>query len=130
MTSTYVQNPPFLSDKNLTENNLKSIKGARILALLGDSITTDHISPAGAIKAESPAGTYLSEKQVNKNNFNSYGSRRGSHDIMVRGTFANVRLRNKITPEKEGGYTKLFPDNEIMPIYQAAKIYIKNEKFL
>ena len=123
LTSTYVQNPPFLSDKNLTENNLKSIKGARILALLGDSITTDHISPAGAIKGESPAGTYLSEKQVNKNNFNSYGSRRGSHEVMVRGTFANVRLRNKITPEKEGGYTRLFPDNEIMPIYEAAKKY-------
>ena len=84
VTSTYVQNPPFLSDKSLTENNLKNIKGARILALLGDSITTDHISPAGSIKEESPAGKYLSEKQVNKNNFNSYGARRGSHDVMVR----------------------------------------------
>ena len=112
MTSTYVQNPPFLSDTNLTENNLKNIKGARILALLGDSITTDHISPAGSIKSESPAGKYLNAKQVSKKDFNSYGARRGSHEVMERGTFANVRLRNKITPEKEGGYTKLFPDNK------------------
>ena len=116
VASTYVQNPPFLSDKSLTENNLRNVKGARILALLGDSITTDHISPAGSIKEQSPAGEYLSQKQVNKHNFNSYGARRGSHDIMVRGTFANVRLRNKITPEKEGGYTKLFPENKVMTI--------------
>ncbi len=125
VASTYVQNPPFLSDKSLTENSLKNIKGARILALLGDSITTDHISPAGSIKEESPAGEYLSQKQVNKYNFNSYGARRGSHDVMVRGTFANVRLRNEITPDKEGGYTKLFPDSKVMTIYEAAEEYKK-----
>ena len=92
---------------------------------MGDSITTDHISPAGSIKEESPAGEYLNQKQVNKHNFNSYGARRGSHDIMVRGTFANVRLRNKITPDKEGGYTKLFPDSNVMTIYEAAEEYKK-----
>ena len=127
VASTYVQNPPFLSDKSLTENNLRNVKGARILALLGDSITTDHISPAGSIKEQSPAGDYLSQKQVNKHNFNSYGARRGSHDIMVRGTFANVRLRNKITPEREGGYTKLFPENKVMTIYDAAEQYKKRK---
>ena len=94
---------------------------------MGDSITTDHISPAGSIKEESPAGRYLSEKQVSQHDFNSYGARRGSHDIMVRGTFANVRLRNKITPQKEGGYTKLFPENEIMTIYEAAEEYKKRK---
>ena len=125
VASTYVQNPPFLSDKSLTENSLTNIKGARILALLGDSITTDHISPAGSIKEESPAGEYLSQKQVNKHNFNSYGARRGSHDVMVRGTFANVRLRNGLTPDKEGGYTKLFPDSKVMTIYEAAEEYKK-----
>ena len=125
ITSTYVQNPPFLSDKSPTKNNLQNIKEARILAILGDSITTDHISPAGSIKEESPAGKYLTGKQVSKNRFNSYGARRGSHDIMVRGTFANVRLRNKITPDKEGGYTKLFPDEKIMTIYDAAEQYKK-----
>ena len=127
LASSYVQNPPFLSDKNLTENNLKNIKEARILALLGDSITTDHISPAGSIKEESPAGKYLSNKQISQYDFNSYGARRGSHDIMVRGTFANVRLRNKITPEKEGGYTKLFPENKVMTIYDASVEYKKRK---
>ena len=125
ISSTYVQNPPFLSDKNLTSSNLKDIKGARILAILGNSITTDHISPAGSIKEESPAGNYLKDKQVSKKDFNSYGARRGSHDIMMRGTFANIRLRNKITPNLEGGYTKIFPDNKTLTIYEAAKEYSK-----
>ena len=123
IASSYIQNPPFLSDEALTKNNLDNIKGARILAILGDSITTDHISPAGSIKEDSPAGNYLKEKQISKNDFNSYGARRGSHDIMIRGTFANIRLRNKITPEKEGGFTKLYPENKIATIYKAADEY-------
>ena len=127
ITSNYVQNPPFLSDKVLTQNNLSSIKGARILAVLGDSITTDHISPAGSIKEDSPAGTFLKEKQVSKEKFNSYGARRGSHDVMIRGTFANIRLKNKITPDKEGGFTKLFPDNKVVTIYDAAQEYKKRK---
>ena len=123
IASSYIQNPPFLSDKALTKNNLDNIKSARILAILGDSITTDHISPAGSIKEDSPAGNYLKEKQIGKNDFNSYGARRGSHDVMIRGTFANIRLRNKITPEKEGGFTKLYPENKIATIYKAADEY-------
>ena len=125
VTSSYVQNPPFLSDKSLTKNNLKNIEGARILALLGDSITTDHISPAGSIKEHSPAGEYLKAKQVSTEEFNSYGARRGSHDVMIRGTFANIRLRNKITPEKEGGFTKLFPEDKLVSIYEASQEYKK-----
>ena len=93
------------------------------MAILGDSITTDHISPAGSIKEDSPAGKFLKNKQVSQKKFNSYGSRRGSHDVMIRGTFANVRLRNKILPEREGGVTKLFPDNKEVTIYEAAKEY-------
>ena len=127
VTSSYVQNPPFLSDKSLTKNNLKNIEGARILALLGDSITTDHISPAGSIKEHSPAGEYLKEKQVSTEEFNSYGARRGSHDVMIRGTFANIRLRNKITPEKEGGFTKLFPEDKLVSIYEASQEYKKKQ---
>tara|TARA_B100001248_G_scaffold262386_1_gene257984 strand:+ start:2573 stop:5224 length:2652 start_codon:yes stop_codon:yes gene_type:complete len=123
ISSSYVQNPPFLSDESLTKNNLDNIKGARILAILGDSITTDHISPAGSIKEDSPAGNYLKEKQIAKNEFNSYGARRGSHDVMIRGTFANIRLKNKITPKEEGGYTKLYPENKIATIYKAADEY-------
>ena len=91
---------------------LSDIKKARILAILGDSVTTDHISPAGSIKEESPAGHYLKEKQVSVEQFNSYGARRGSHEVMIRGTFANIRLKNKITPDKEGGFTKLYPENK------------------
>ena len=127
VTSSYVQNPPFLSDKSLTKNNLKNIEGARILALLGDSITTDHISPAGSIKEHSPAGEYLKAKQVSTEEFNSYGARRGSHDVMIRGTFANIRLRNKITPEKEGGFTKLFPEDKLVSIYEASQEYKKKQ---
>ena len=127
ITSNYVQNPPFLSENTLTQNNLNSVKKARILALLGDSITTDHISPAGSIKEKSPAGQYLQDKQVSKEQFNSYGARRGSHDVMIRGTFANIRLKNKITPDIEGGYTKLFPENKIVTIYDAAQEYKKRK---
>ena len=92
--------------------------------MLGDSVTTDHISPAGAIKYDSPAGLYLSQRQINKENFNSYGSRRGNHEIMMRGTFANIRIRNEIIPDTEGGITRCYVNNKVMPIYDAAMQYI------
>ena len=123
-TSTYIKHPPFFEDKN--EEMLKDISNARILALLGDSVTTDHISPAGNIQEDSPAGLYLSNRQVNQKNFNSYGSRRGNHEIMMRGTFANIRIKNEILPETEGGLTKSFISNQKMSIYDASQEYIKN----
>ena len=123
-TSTYIKHPPFFEDKN--EEMLKNISNARILALLGDSVTTDHISPAGNIQEDSPAGLYLSNRQVNQKNFNSYGSRRGNHEIMMRGTFANIRIKNEILPETEGGLTKSFISNQKMSIYDASQEYIKN----
>jgi len=94
---------------------------------LGDSVTTDHISPAGSIKEDSPAGIYLNNRQVNSNNFNSYGSRRGNHEIMMRGTFANIRIKNEILPGTEGGYTKCFITNKSMPIYDASQEYINHK---
>ena len=123
-TSTYIKHPPFFNDENNID--LYDINNARILALLGDSVTTDHISPAGNIKDDSPAGTYLNERQVSSNNFNSYGSRRGNHEIMMRGTFANVRIKNEILPGTEGGFTKSFVSNKKMSIYDASQEYIKN----
>jgi aconitate hydratase len=102
---------------------VSDIKGARVLAVLGDSVTTDHISPAGAIKADSPAGTYLREHGVEPKDFNSYGSRRGNHEVMVRGTFANIRLRNRLAPGTEGGVTNHQPGGEQMSIYDAAMKY-------
>ena len=123
-TSTYIKHPPFFEKKDNVE--LKDIKDARILALLGDSVTTDHISPAGNIKEDSPAGLYLNNRQVNSKNFNSYGSRRGNHEIMMRGTFANIRIRNEILPGTEGGFTKSFISNNSMPIYDASQEYIKH----
>jgi len=124
-TSTYIKHPPFFDTKNNIE--LKDIKNARILALLGDSVTTDHISPAGSIKEESPAGSYLLDRQINFNNFNSYGSRRGNHEIMMRGTFANIRIKNEILDNVEGGYTKSFVSNKQMSIYEASQEYIDNK---
>jgi aconitate hydratase len=121
--STYIQHPPFFKDLKATPDEIKPIENANILALLGDSITTDHISPAGSIKAESPAGIYLLEKGVKAADFNSYGSRRGNHEVMMRGTFANIRIRNEMTPEIQGGFTKYIPTNETMPIYDAAMLY-------
>jgi aconitate hydratase len=103
---------------------IKDIKSARVLAKLGDSVTTDHISPAGSIKPNSPAGKYLQERGVKPTDFNSYGSRRGNHEVMVRGTFANVRLRNKLAPETEGGMTKYLPSGEVMTIFDASVKYI------
>ena len=122
-TSTYIKHPPFFDKQNKFE--LKDIKDARILALLGDSVTTDHISPAGNIKEDSPAGLYLTDRQINSKNFNSYGSRRGNHEIMMRGTFANIRIKNQILDNVEGGYTKSFLSNKQMSIYDAAQEYIK-----
>ena len=123
--STYVKQPPFFNDARTQEK--QNIKDARILALLGDSVTTDHISPAGAIREDSPAGYYLSERQISKQNFNSYGSRRGNHEIMIRGTFANIRIRNEIVTNTEGGITRCFVNGKDMSIYEAAMEYEAKE---
>ena len=122
--STYVRLPPFFVDMPREPRAPEDIRGARCLALLGDSVTTDHISPAGAIKKDSPAGRYLTEHGVPLKDFNSYGSRRGNHEVMMRGTFANVRLRNQLVPGVEGGFTKHLPSGEQMSIYDAAMRYI------
>jgi aconitate hydratase len=122
-TSTYVRNPPYFVDMSPDAPPIEEIRGARVLALLGDSITTDHISPAGNIRVKSPAGKYLIEHGVDPADFNSYGSRRGNHEVMVRGTFANVRLRNKLAPGTEGGVTRLLPSGETMSIFDAAMAY-------
>jgi len=121
--STYIRLSPFFDDMGKTPEPVQDIKGARILAMLGDSVTTDHISPAGSIKAESPAGRYLLAHGVERTDFNSYGSRRGNHEVMMRGTFANIRIRNEMVPGVEGGYTKHFPSNEQLAIYDAAMKY-------
>lgn len=124
--STYIQNPPFFADMKATPNKIHDIKNARILALLGDSITTDHISPAGSIKADSPAGKYLLENGVAIKDFNSLGARRGNHEVMMRGTFANIRIKNEMVPGVEGGFTKYIPNGETMSIYDAAMKYQKD----
>ncbi len=121
--STYVQNPPYFDGMDKHAPGIPTIKGARCLALFGDSITTDHISPAGAIKKDSPAGRYLMDHGVQPVDFNSYGSRRGNHEVMMRGTFANTRIKNAMVPGVEGGITKHLPDGEQMPIYDAAMQY-------
>jgi aconitate hydratase len=121
--STYIRKPPFLENLSIDPAPPSEISGARVLELLGDSITTDHISPAGAIKADTPAGRYLIEQGVQPRDFNSYGSRRGNHEVMMRGTFANVRLRNQIAPGTEGGWTTYLPGDEVMPIYDASMKY-------
>lgn len=121
--STYVQNPPYFVDMPLTPAPINNIQHARILALLGDSVTTDHISPAGSIKPNSPAGEYLTAHGVAIKDFNSYGSRRGNHQVMMRGTFANIRIRNEILSSVEGGFTQHFPDGEQLSIYDAAMKY-------
>jgi len=121
--STYVRQPPYFDGMRTDPDPLQDITGARVLALLGDSVTTDHISPAGSIKADSPAGRYLVEHGVQRRDFNSYGSRRGNHEVMIRGTFANIRLRNQLAPGTEGGVTRHLPDGEQMSIYDAAQRY-------
>ncbi len=121
--STYIQEPPFFKDMPLDPPPIEEIRGARVIALLGDTVTTDHISPAGPIPIDSPAGRYLLSKGVDPRDFNTYGARRGNHEVMMRGTFANIRLRNLLVPGKEGGWTVYFPTGEVMTIYDAAMKY-------
>ena len=124
-SSTYIANPPYFEGMTTTLPTIHEIAGARVLALLGDSITTDHISPAGNIKRDSPAGKYLEEHKVLPKDFNQYGARRGHHEVMMRGTFANVRLKNLLVPGVEGGYTRMLPDGEQMSIYDTSMAYQK-----
>lgn len=124
--STYVRNPPYFEGMTLDTQPVTNINGARVLALLGDSVTTDHISPAGSIAADSPAAEYLLAKGVKPSDFNSYGSRRGNHEVMMRGTFANIRLKNQLAPGTEGGWTRHQPSDEQMSIYDAALQYQNN----
>jgi aconitate hydratase len=121
--STYVKHPPYFDGMGAEPGEISDIKGARVLCLLADSITTDHISPAGVIASNTPGGDYLQERQINPRDFNSYGSRRGNHDVMMRGTFANIRIRNEIAPGTEGGITRHMPDGKQMPIYDASMAY-------
>ncbi len=121
-TSTYVARPPYFDGMPAEPAPVTDIHGAKVLAKLGDSVTTDHISPAGAIKATAPAGLYLTEHGIDRKDFNSYGSRRGNHEVMIRGTFANIRLRNQLAPGTEGGVTK--KDGQEMSIYDASRAYI------
>jgi len=121
--STYVRRPPFFEDLPAEPEPVRDVEGARVLAILGDSVTTDHISPAGAIRKDSPAARYLNEHGVEQRDFNSYGSRRGNHEVMMRGTFANIRLRNRLAPGTEDGVTRLLPEGEQMTIYEAAMAY-------
>jgi aconitate hydratase len=122
--STYVRRPPYFDGMPAEPEPVRDIEGARVLAKLGDSVTTDHISPAGAIKTTAPAGVYLSEHGIERADFNSYGSRRGNHEVMIRGTFANIRLRNQLAPGTEGGVTVHLPSGEQMSIYDASRRYI------
>jgi len=121
--STYIQNPPFFSNLSKDLTDITEVKSANVLALLGDSVTTDHISPAGNITVNSPGGKYLIENGVERKDFNSYGSRRGNHEVMMRGTFANIRIRNAVAPGTEGGVTTYLPTNEVMSIYDASMKY-------
>ncbi|WP_072343222.1 aconitate hydratase AcnA [Devosia enhydra] len=125
-SSTYVQNPPYFEGLKMEPDAVTDIKDARVLGLFLDSITTDHISPAGSFKAGTPAGKYLVERQVAPRDFNSYGARRGNHEVMMRGTFANIRIKNQMVPGVEGGFTK-GPNGDVMPIYDAAMSYMKSE---
>lgn len=125
--STYVRQPPYFKGMSRTPpETVEEIRAARAIAVFGDSVTTDHISPAGSIKKEGPAGEYLLQHGIESRNFNSYGSRRGNHEVMVRGTFANVRIRNLLAPGTEGGYTTYLPTGEVMPIFDAAERYAKD----
>ena len=123
--STYVKKPPYFANIQETPGTVGNIQGARILALLGDSVTTDHISPAGSIPSDGPAGTYLNELGVGNHEFNSFGARRGNHEVMVRGTFANIRLRNEMAKGTEGGWTTVMPEKKLMTIFDAAMQYSK-----
>ncbi|MBC7815132.1 MAG: aconitate hydratase, partial [Burkholderiales bacterium] len=125
-SSTYIQLPPFFENFSLESGSIQSISGARVLAMLGDSVTTDHISPAGDIATYSPAGRFLQAKGIQPRDFNTYGARRGSHEVMMRGTFANIRLRNRLIPGSEGGITLHLPSGEELSIFDAAMRYIKD----
>jgi aconitate hydratase len=127
VTSTYVRRPPYFDGMPREPEPLHDITGARVLVMLGDSITTDHISPAGAIKKESPAGRYLIEQGVSPKDFNSYGSRRGNHEVMIRGTFANIRLHNRLVPELEGGFSRHIPKGGPESIYEVAMQYAREK---
>src|SRR5216683_2949228 len=122
--STYVRRPPYFDGMPAEPEPVTDIHGARVLALLGDSVTTDHISPAGAIKYDSPAGEYLQSHGIQRRDFNTYGSRRGNHEVMIRGTFGNIRLRNQLAPGTEGGFTIKLPEGSPTTIYDAAQEYI------
>jgi aconitate hydratase len=124
-SSTYVRRPPYFDGMPAEPAPVADIHGARVLAMLGDSVTTDHISPAGAIKSDSPAGQYLTSHGIERRDFNSYGSRRGNHEVMIRGTFANIRLRNQLAPGTEGGVTVKLPDGEQTSIYEASRAYLE-----
>ena len=127
-SSTYVQKPPFFDHQSNDDKEIKTIENARPLLLLGNSVTTDHISPAGAIKVDSPAGNYFMERQIRQNDFNSYGARRGNHEVMVRGTFANIRIKNQLLSNVEGGYSILEPDKKKMSVYDVAMEYAKRSE--
>lgn len=127
-SSSYIQKPPYFDGFAPEVPKLPQLKNMRAIAMFGDSVTTDHISPAGAIRADSPAGEYLQSLGIRVEDFNSYGSRRGNHHVMMRGTFANVRLRNHMADGKEGGFTKLLPDNKVMPIFDACQIYAERQE--
>jgi aconitate hydratase len=121
--STYIRNPPFFEGMELEPQPVADVRDARVLALLGDMVTTDHISPAGAIPKDEPAGRYLQERGVKPWEFNTFGARRGNHEVMMRGTFGNVRIRNLLLEDQEGGHTKHFPDGEVLSIYDASMKY-------
>ncbi|GGC88829.1 aconitate hydratase A [Thalassobacillus devorans] len=125
--STYIQNPPFFEGLSAEPDTVKPLNNLRAIGKFGDSVTTDHISPAGAIPKDMPAGEYLQDKDVSPRNFNSYGSRRGNHEVMMRGTFANIRIRNELAPGTEGGFTTYWPTEEVMPIYTAAMKYQQDD---
>ena len=124
-SSTYVKKPPFFDNLSDEPEGFQEIKDARPLLILGDMITTDHISPAGSIQKESPTGEYFMKHQILPKDYNSYGSRRGNHEVMTRGTFANIRIRNEMAPDTEGGYTKLYPEEKVMTVYDAVEEYKK-----
>ena len=124
-SSTYVKKPPFFENMTDEPEGFQSIKDARPLLILGDMITTDHISPAGSIQKDSPTGEYFMKHQILPQDYNSYGSRRGNHEVMMRGTFANIRIKNEMAPGTEGGFTKLYPENKVMPVYEAVMEYKK-----
>jgi len=128
--STYVKRPPFFDNLPDKPEGFKEIKDARILLLLADTVTTDHISPAGSIKKESPTGDYFMKNQIQEKDFNSYGARRGNHEVMMRGTFGNIKIRNEMAPGTEGGFTTLQPEGKVMSVYDAAMEYKKRNNDL